>query len=974
MFNLAGTRRSLPSAFLIRYLFGAVIFVYISMPAQLAPGLLTILAAQLMTAAYVAGVAALHLYHRHRPLGDRLPRFLIALEMPLLAVGIPSDSYAVMPLQIVVLAAILDHGLRHGVRVYVQALAAGLVALAVAFALRAWLVPQGIGGGASWILFFIVSTALSIWLLVADREGVDRELDEARKRMGLAVESAGFGYWTNDFTTQRLIWDDNTHRVMGMAPGTFSGKYEDFFARMGKPEAEALDRIIKAAVRDRKPFDYEYRVTWPDGSKHFLGSRAVVVYDAAGKPLRMVGVTWDNTAQRKDVEALKEAQARLQLAIRAASLGVWSNDLVERRMQWDDNSHRIFGLEPGSFSGRFQDWAKFVHPDDVDRVATTLNRALHKRAPYDIQYRVIWPDGSEHIVGSRAEFMFDESGKKPVRLIGIYWDLTAQHRDREELQKLAERYRLLADELLTAKTGAEAAARAKAEFLANMSHEVRTPMSAILGMNSMLLDTPLTARQRQIADRVRYSAEALLKVINDVLDLSKSDAGKMQVDVAPLDLREVVEGAIELVAERVQGKGLELALLYDHALTTGLRGDAGRLHQVLGNLLSNAVKFTELGEIVIDVRQVDTSEKEVLVRVEVRDTGIGIGEDAARKLFQPFTQVEGASRGKYGGTGLGLSISKRFVELMGGEIGVKSAPGAGSTFWFTARLERDAEAQRPIPRGLAGRRVLVVDDHEPSRRSVAADAVYWGMRVDTVADAHEALSMLDDAAQTTQPYQFVVIDQDMPEMDGIDLVREIRIRPQLGRLHIVLLQLQRSAVEQAAMQGVESVLTKPLRYADLYESLRSLAGIAPEQVAAAPPDAPLSFDDKSWRILVAEDDPLNQEVAVYQFAKLGLQARCVGTGTEVIAALEQEPFDIIFMDCEMPEMDGYQATAEIRRREGEARGVWIVAMTAHALAGYREKCLAAGMDDYMTKPATPESIRTVIERFARKQAERKQAA
>ncbi len=581
MFNLAGTRRSLPSAFLMRYFFGVAIFIYVSVPEQMAPGLLTTIQAQAMAVVYVTAIAILHALHRRWPLGAKLPRLLLALEMPLLAVGVPSDDYPVMPLQLVVLAAVLDHGLRHGVRVYVEALAAGLMALAVAFILRATMVPDGIGGGASWILFFILSIALSIWLLVVDREGVDQELEVARKRMGLTVESAGFGYWTNDFAAQRLIWDDNTHRVMGLQPGTFSGSYDDFYRMMGKADADALSRTIRAAVHDRLPFDYEYRVTWPDGSQHYLGSRARIDYDESGRPLRMVGVTWDNTAQRKDVEALKEAQTRLQLAIRTASLGVWANDLVGRRMQWDDNSHRIFGLQPGSFSGHFADWAKLLHPDDIDRVATALNRALYRRAPYDIQYRVIWPDGSEHIVGSRAEFMFDESGKRPLRLIGVYWDLTAQHRDRQELQQLAERYRQTADELLAAKTAAEDAARAKSEFLANMSHEIRTPMNAVIGMNEKLLDMPISPLQREVAERVRYSAQSLLTVINDILDFSKGEAGALQLDVAPLNLRRVVEGAMDLVAEPIQSKGLEFSLLYDHAIPDGLSGDAGRIHQVL---------------------------------------------------------------------------------------------------------------------------------------------------------------------------------------------------------------------------------------------------------------------------------------------------------------------------------------------------------------------------------------------------------
>jgi signal transduction histidine kinase/DNA-binding response OmpR family regulator len=826
IFDLDNTRRPLPSAFVVRYLFGIVIFVYINLPARMAPALLSLHEAQGACLAYLAMLASLHVVHHRWPLGWRLPRVMLMLEMPLLAVGIPSDSLPEMPLQLVVLAAMLDHGLRFGVRIYREAVIAGVAALCVAFVLRWAFVPGGIAAGAAWILFFIVTIALSIWMQVAARENVDRALDEAHQRIGLVVESAGFGYWTNDLVTGRLLWDDNTHRVMGLKPGSFSGNYEDFFKLMSPEEGASIDRAIRTSIREHKAYDQEYRAVWPDGSVHFVGSRAMAVYDASGRAVRIVGVSWDNTAQRKDHEALREAQ----------------------------------------------------------------------------------------------------------------------------------------QELLAAKTAAEAAAVAKADFLASMSHEIRTPMNAILGMNNMMLDTMLAPRQRQIADRIRYSAESLLTVINDVLDISKSEAGKMQVDVAPMDLRQVIEGAIELVAERVQGKGLQLALLYDDSLPPGLSGDAGRLHQVLGNLLSNAVKFTEHGEIVVDLSPVEVGEREIVIRVAVRDSGIGIGQESLRSLFQPFAQVEG--RRMYGGTGLGLSISKRLTELMGGQIGVESVLGSGSTFWFTVRLQRDPAASRPIPRGLSGRRVLVVDDHEPSRRSIAADVEGWGMKVATIGDAHSALSKLDEAASAAQPFEFVIVDQDMPEMDGVDLAREIRVRPQLSRLHIVLLQLQRSRSDTAAMQGIESMLTKPVRYADLYEALRTLAGIAPEPRAAADPMRGVA-DGAAWRILVAEDDPLNQEVAVYQLTKLGLQASCVGNGVEALAALEREPYDIVVMDCEMPEMDGYQTTAELRRREAGKRRTWIIAMTAHVLPGYREKALAAGMDDYVAKPATQETLQAAIERFAK---------
>ncbi|CAG1013747.1 partial two-component system, NarL family, sensor histidine kinase EvgS, partial [Anaerolineae bacterium] len=537
-------------------------------------------------------------------------------------------------------------------------------------------------------------------------------------------------------------------------------------------------------------------------------------------------------------------------------------------------------------------------------------------------------------------------------------------------QELAEQKKL-ERALAQARDQAMEASRLKSEFLATMSHEIRTPMNSIIGMAEMLLGAELERQPREFAEIIHQSANALLVIINDILDFSKIEAGKFVLDTLDFELPTVVESAVELLATKAREKNLGLMSFVSPDLPRGLRGDSGRLRQILLNLIGNAVKFTAQGEVIVRVDLQAQTERDVLLRVAVSDTGIGISDAARKRLFQPFTQADGSTTRKYGGTGLGLAISRRLVELMNGEMGMESKEGKGSTFWFTARFER-APARSPRQADLRGLRVLIVDDIKTHRDIIARYVSSWGMCAHGEPSAVDALKTLGDAVTARERFDLAIVDLRMPNMDGRELARAIKQDPALASTHLILLTGfdERGNGEDALNSGFGAYLTKPVRQSHLFDAIAHVVAgdhqerIKPEiKLTTAPALSPAS----GKHILLAEDNVINQKVALLQLGKLGYTAQTVTNGREAVhAALnDTNMYALILMDCQMPELDGFDATRAIRKAELlSGRHLPIIAMTANAMEGDRDRCIAAGMDDYISKPVNLDNLNTILQHWS----------
>jgi PAS domain S-box-containing protein len=784
-------------------------------------------------------------------------------------------------------------------------------------------------------------------LEITARRELEHALRAAEERYRALVEQLPLAIYIDrlDEVSSNVYTSPHIERMIGYTAEQWATE-DDLFVRVLHPEDR--DRVLEEHERTRTtdaPLRTEYRLIAADGSVVWIRDEAVVVADRNADTPVLQGFLVDITERKAGEQALRDSQAELsrQKAYyeelhRLSPVAIVTLDMAERVVSWNPAAEQLFGFSQEEAMSRHLDDLLFPTPD-----LRRESRAIQRQAK---------EEGLAHVIGRRA--------RKDGALVDVEILTVPLVVDGERTGYLVLYHDI--SELLRARQNAEAATEAKSAFLATMSHEIRTPMNAVIGMGGLLLDTELSDEQREFAEVIRTSGEALLRIIDDILDFSKIEAGKLELEEDAVEVRACAERALDLVAVAASDKDIELCCLVDADVPAAIVGDSTRLRQALGNLLSNAVKFTDTGEVVLAVTAIASNgDGPGRLRFSIRDTGIGIPAERMHRLFESFSQVDPSTRRRYGGTGLGLAISQRLAELMGGTLWVESVEGEGSTFHFEVEARETAAPPGPDRAAaepqIAGRRLLVVDDNATNREIVRRLAESWGMLVEVVEDPAEALELVCRG----DPFDVGVLDMQMPGMDGLELAREIRRWRDEQALPLLLLTSIGHLAEARGASEFSAQLTKPVKSSQLYDVLVKLlaAAEAPHPAASGDRDAS-SAAAVPLRLLVAEDNAVNRQLAVALLRKLGYEADLVENGREALDAVEQARYDVVLMDVQMPDLDGLEATRLIRERFGDA-GPKIIAMTANAMEGDREECLAAGMNDYLSKPVDGDDLARALD-------------
>jgi len=809
----------------------------------------------------------------------------------------------------------------------------------------------------------------------------EQALREAEERSRLLLESAGDGIVGIDTAGRVTFMNSAAEKLLGWPDDELVGR--DMHGAIHHSHADgspypAAECPHVAAYREGTESHVDEEVFWRRDGTHFP-------VDYIARPIRQDGdlvgaiVTFRDISERKRIE---QALRLTQLSVdRSADMIYWLapdgrllyvSDSVCRRHACTREAmlaRTIFDINPDMSPERWKEqWLELREQGSLTLEASHRTPA-GEVFPVEVTANYVAVGGHEFNFAYARDISERREADQALRRAKEQTDAANR-----ELERAIARANQLAAE-------AEDANAAKSEFLANMSHEIRTPMNGVIGMIGLLLDTDLEPEQREFAETVQSSAEALLVIINDILDFSKIEAGKLQMETLDFDLRTTLEDALDLPAFRAHEKGLELTTLTDVAVPSALRGDPGRLRQVLINLIGNAIKFTEQGEVAVAVALVSETDTEATLEFRVRDTGIGMAPEQQEALFDAFTQADASTTRRFGGTGLGLSISKRLVELMGGSIGVESEEGAGSTFCFTATFGKQ-DAATVAARGcdmastdISGQHILAVDDNATNRKVLAGMLSSWGCRHEEVGGARAALDALRRARDEGNPFRIVILDMMMPEMDGETLGATIKADPELADVALVMMTSMGSRGDAGRLEelGFAAYLTKPVKQSNLYDCLATVLDRAAESTPGGTPriitrHSLAEGQKRRTRILLAEDNAINRTVALKTLERMGYRADAVENGAEAVQALTARSYDLVLMDVQMPEMDGMEATRRIRDPQSAVRDhdVRIVALTAHAMAGDRDACLAAGMDDYLSKPIRPEELAAALARWGRR--------
>jgi PAS domain S-box-containing protein len=764
------------------------------------------------------------------------------------------------------------------------------------------------------------------------------------------------------------LFNAGAERILGYTANEVIGKQTPAVFHLAS-EIEARGRVLSAQfgrtvqgydvfvelARHGEAEEREWTYVRKDGTRLIASVSINAVLDTEGKVTGYVGIGHDITKRKENESKLQLLTERLSLATSVAAVGVWEWDVANASMTWDATMQEIYGFELKKESP-YEQWSGAVHPEDLPLAEGALKKTMEQKARATVDFRIKRPDGTIRHLSAAEGAVLDEEGNVS-KIIGVNIDVTNQRMVEADLQR--------------AKEEAEAANRAKSEFLANMSHEIRTPMNGIMGMTELVLDTVLDSEQREYLNLAKISADSLLSLINDILDYSKIEAGKLDIEAIDFNLGDCLGDTMKTLSLRAHQKGLELAFEIEPNVPDALIGDPGRVRQIILNLVGNAIKFTEVGEVVLSVQLLTHVGDDLQLRFTVTDTGIGISQDKQAAIFEAFKQADGSMTRKYGGTGLGLTISSRLVELMGGRIWVESELGEGSRFHFTANLKVQKVATRTIvprdPTTLADMRVLVVDDNATNRHILVKMLESWRM-APTVADSGaKAMVTLTESKGIGRTFPLILLDAQMPEMDGFALAEYIKRHPSFRAATIMMLSSagQRGDAMRCRELGVAAYLTKPVRQTELMDAILTALGTRAKSEAkpALVTRHTLRESQNRLRVLLAEDNAVNQLVALRLLERCGHTVTVAANGKKALEALEKGAYDAILMDVQMPEMNGWEATRAIREKERTTGGrIPIIAMTAHAMKGDDERCFAAGMDDYLTKPIRTEELIAALEK------------
>ncbi|MCK4671198.1 MAG: response regulator [Candidatus Aegiribacteria sp.] len=783
---------------------------------------------------------------------------------------------------------------------------------------------------------------------ITERKLIELELAESENRFRDVALCSADWVWEVDASGKYIYCSDSVINVLGYSTSEIIGRTP--FDFMQPEEAERISKEFLSIVEGKRDIvNLENRNLDKDGNIHILVTNGVPILDKNGELLGYRGIDRDVTEKRKAEEELNKALIANKTILDSVPFGMMIIGKDKRIISANSTARVLLGREIEELKGRI--CHDFICPTRVGKCPILdLGEIL---------------DESERILlnrnGNRIPILKSvtpiELNNEDV-LLEAFVDISRQKRAEEE---------------------AKMASNVKSVFLANMSHEIRTPMNGVIGMTGLLLDTDLTPEQMDYTQTIQQSADSLMSIINDILDFSKMEVGKLELEEIDFDLRIMLGSIADITAIRIQDKNLELMLKIDSEVPSLLKGDPGRLRQVIVNLLGNAVKFTSEGEIVLEVDVIRETEKRVLIKFSITDTGVGIPSDKLQNLFDPFTQADSSTTRKYGGTGLGLTISRQITNLLGGEIGVESTPGKGSTFWFTADMIFRKPAQVLSKEKtdefalLHSMKILIVDDNQTNRTILSGMMKNWGCRYNTATSGASALRILKDSIEKDDPFDIAILDMQMPDMDGETLGREIKKDPDLRDTLLLIMYTSMATRGDAARMskaGFSAYLTKPVKTFQLRDCLISMhrknkkEGILTEARGIITKHSLAETRKEKFRILLAEDNPINQKVALKILEKLGYSAVPVENGREAVQELENNTYDLVLMDIQMPEMDGFEATDIIRDPKSSVLNheVPIIAMTAHAMDGDRDKCIQAGMDDYISKPVRPEMLTMMIKK------------